>query len=96
MQVEKVRGMRGRAPDLSGVETPNSLEGPEAKATQQEAVYTDGTQSCANCRHFEPPDACARVEGPISSGGHSKYYEPGEPEQESIEPAVEESTEFGE
>ncbi len=42
------------------------------KAPQQAMKYQDkpnGTQECDNCQHFQPPNACAIVDGKISPKG---------------------------
>jgi hypothetical protein len=33
-----------------------------------------GNGRCGNCRQFEPPDACAQVEGPISPNGWCRIW----------------------
>lgn len=43
-----------------------------AKAKQKAVRYQaepKGDHSCANCRHFQPPNACKLVEGEISPNG---------------------------
>ena len=33
-----------------------------------------GSERCDNCRNFEPPDACAKVEGPIDPKGWCSFW----------------------
>lgn len=49
-----------------------------AKA-QSEVNYREGTptESCAGCAFFEPPEACAQVEGVVAPGGLCDLYTPG-------------------
>jgi hypothetical protein len=35
-----------------------------------------GAQQCSNCLHFQPPDACAIVVGPIVPAGWCGAYAP--------------------
>ncbi len=48
-----------------------------AKSSQKAVHYQDtphGTQSCDNCREFEPPSACKVVDGVITPTGWCKVY----------------------
>jgi hypothetical protein len=48
-----------------------------AKVSQTAVGYQDspkGTQSCANCRLFEAPNACKQVDGVISPNGWCKIW----------------------
>lgn len=43
-----------------------------AKASQKGVRYQNepkGDHNCANCRHFQPPNACKLVEGEINPNG---------------------------
>lgn len=42
----------------------------------------EGAMSCANCKHFAPPQACEIVDGVINPNGVSNAFEPAT-EQES-------------
>jgi hypothetical protein len=33
-----------------------------------------GSERCDNCRNFEPPDSCAKVEGPIDPKGWCSFW----------------------
>ncbi len=48
-----------------------------AKVSQAAVSYQDspkGSASCANCRLFEPPNACQVVDGTISPNGWCKIW----------------------
>lgn len=47
------------------------------KASHSSSGYRDtpnAGKSCATCRQFQPPSACAIVEGPISANGYCNLY----------------------
>jgi hypothetical protein len=51
----------------------------KGKMTQKQAAYQDtpkGTQQCDGCKLFQPPSACASVEGEISAKGWCKLFQP--------------------
>jgi hypothetical protein len=53
--------------------------GAAAKVSQKSVAYQEspkGTQSCANCNVFEPPNACKTVEGTVSPQGWCKIWQP--------------------
>ncbi|MGA7327372.1 MAG: high potential iron sulfur protein [Rhodomicrobium sp.] len=48
-----------------------------AKISQKAVGYQDtpkGTQSCENCRLFEPPSGCKSVDGTISPNAWCRIY----------------------
>ncbi len=48
-----------------------------AKVSQKSVAYQDspkGSQSCANCRLFVPPNACKQVEGVVSANGWCRIW----------------------
>jgi hypothetical protein len=48
-----------------------------AKVSKSAVGYQNspkGSERCANCRQFEPPDACAQVEGPINPKGWCRIW----------------------
>jgi hypothetical protein len=53
--------------------------GDDRKAAQPSVAYTDHAQNpsdaCADCKFFLSPDACARVQSPISPKGWCKKFE---------------------
>ena len=47
------------------------------KTDKKTAHYVDrykGPRPCRICKHFRPPNGCAKVEGRISPDGHSKFW----------------------
>ncbi len=49
----------------------------EAKVSQAAVGYQSspkGAQNCANCRLFEPPNACKQVDGAVSPNGWCKIW----------------------
>ena len=49
----------------------------EAKVSQAAVGYQaspKGAQNCANCRLFEPPNACKQVDGAVSPSGWCKIW----------------------
>jgi hypothetical protein len=49
----------------------------EAKVSQAAVGYQaspKGAQNCANCRLFEPPNACKQVDGAVSPNGWCKIW----------------------
>jgi hypothetical protein len=49
----------------------------EAKMAQPAAGYQEtpkGSQQCANCALFQPPNGCQLVDGTINPAGWCKFY----------------------
>lgn len=51
----------------------------QQKVSKQQAGYQtspSGSQSCANCANFVPPNSCRVVEGAVAPNGWSRLYQP--------------------
>ncbi len=51
----------------------------QSKMTHAQALYQDtpkNGQECSTCLQFQPPNACAIVESPISPKGWCQFYGP--------------------
>lgn len=51
----------------------------QQKVSKAQAGYQPspkGSQSCANCANFIPPNGCKVVEGTVAANGWSRLYQP--------------------
>lgn len=79
--VSRRQVMSGAATSLAGaallVVTGVHAEAQTAKMTQQAAKYQStpkGSQKCATCTNFQPPDSCKVVQGKVSPNGWCQMY----------------------
>jgi hypothetical protein len=59
---------------LLGLSTRSAQAAKVAKTAVAYQETPKGTQSCANCRLFIPPDACQQVEGVISPNAWCRIW----------------------
>lgn len=47
------------------------------KTPKRDAGYTPhgGEHHCSKCVHYEPPDSCEVVRGPIAAGGWCTFFQ---------------------